>query len=446
MRRLSTFLLALALTSQVSAAPARQAASSNPVLAAGALGRDVDRVASAWRRWGSVTELPARFLQRGETIPVPLPPLAGTGECITLLALASRNLSFVLSFAPKTARDGNSDLSARAFPVQSTAGVAEITRCGPRRAQLPRLRLDLRSARGTVQFLVARGDAPAPAATDILSSRKPGPLAEPRTLGARARLGPLEQRLARRTATHRTRGALSVKRLSLSADTSGRGVLLVPLKEGCHRVDVLAGQTDEGTPDIDARLLDPSDGRLLALDANGTSDPKLLVCQTLDAPARLEFLGAAEGLPLTALVASWPLPRGLPLTWGHEARSAMARALFTSELGPLSTSEQPIHATLGTSGLTHAFVEVEPDACYRLALAPFVGESSQLGVGVSVGPLIRQAQANEQDGSQLSFCSPLAGTATLEVQAQGNRPVWLLAVWRLPPFPGDAHAEEESSP
>jgi hypothetical protein len=394
----------------------------------GRLGRELQEVAKAWGPGAQTAQLPARFLQRGETVPVPLPALRG--DCVTLLALSAPNISFVLSLDRRVTKEESatqSDSAAGGFPLPSHAGLVELTRCGKRRSQLSRAMLTMRSPRGTVQFLVAAGPAPALSATSVLSDREPGPEAPLRRIGARPGLGPLEERLEARTQAHRARSAQSVTRLELRRESQ-----LLRVGPGCHRVDVLAGEWEGSTPDLDARLVDPETGRVTAEDETTTSDPMLVFCQAEGTHLRLEVQPNGSAGERAGLLASWPLPRGLPVTWGRKARSAMARALFDPDFGFKSISDRPDSSSLGVAGVTGLFVPTQPGACYRVAVAAFQGELSQLALGLQSGLLSRQAREGPNSGAQLSFCAKETGTAKLEVQAVGTGLVWLLASWRLP--------------
>jgi hypothetical protein len=110
----------------------------------------------------------------------------------------------------------------------------------------------------------------------------------------------------------------------------------------------------------------------------------------------------------------------------------MARALFDPDFGFKSISDRPDSSSLGVAGVTGLFVPTQPGACYRVAVAAFQGELSQLALGLQSGLLSRQAREGPNSGAQLSFCAKETGTAKLEVQAVGTGLVWLLASWRLP--------------
>src|SRR5262245_17057873 len=93
----------------------------------GALARDVAILQHAWSAEAEVGRLEPRLLERGDRRPVFLPSPAlddKTESCATIAVVGARNISFVLLFGPDEANS-----TRRAWPVPSSAGVAEVTRC-----------------------------------------------------------------------------------------------------------------------------------------------------------------------------------------------------------------------------------------------------------------------------------------------------------------------------
>ena len=97
-----------------------------------------------------------RLLERGEVVPLSLPPWAldaARGECTTLVLLAPVPTQFLLHVHPWPGLPS-------AFA--SSAGALELTRCGRARASLLQAAVEMRSPRAVLHTVVSVG-AQAPA-------------------------------------------------------------------------------------------------------------------------------------------------------------------------------------------------------------------------------------------------------------------------------------------
>ncbi len=417
-----------AASAQKSSSDTQEHARGNAELL-GALGSDIAEVKSVWQLNQEVTLLSPRLMEHGQVIPLPLPLSTAQIEakhCTTVLALGAPNLSFVLSFQ----RD--QQVTARSWPVRSTAGLAQITRCDARRALLQHLQIHFRSPRGVVQFVIAQG-AKAPAhATLVLPARNPGPpLASPE-VGPRPRLEKVADRAHQRTRRLQRARAASVRTSSLATDDQGGVESFLELAEGCHRLDILASNENHAASDVDARLLSLGDGTAVAVDESSSPDASLEFCLGRDQPLRLEVRGGPQAGELTLLQAFWPLPRGLPVEWGALARSALANSFHFTQTGMPPLSRPPVLSSLGVAGVTRLHLPLAPETCYLLSVASLHRAPAQLAVAARAGAAIRQAQTKEGDqGTSLTLCTEGAPRADIEVQAIGSQLIWILGAWEL---------------
>jgi hypothetical protein len=392
----------------------------------GLLARDRALLEAAWLPTAHVERGTPRLLQRGERRSLVLPSDAvSTDEgCTTVAVLGERNVSFVLGV---TSEGG----LGRSLPVASRAGLAEVSRCGPRRKWLQGLSVHMRSPRGVLEWVVATSGEPLPQAGDVLPSREVGPLAPPPALGPRPRPLPLARRARGIEENARREGAVRFVRASVNSDRAGRGALPLRLDAGCHRIEVLADapvDAETGGHDIDAALRDLETGEQLVQDDGESGDANLTWCVGESREVRLAFVGAPGGSSTLVTVASWALPPGLPASWGPTARARLAQAVGLGVLGSLV--EGPVDASLGVQGHTWLPLELEPGACYVVGVASLRAEPASLALGVQTGPVRRENHALPgAQGVALSFCA--AGRAThVEVQSSGYGLAWMLGVWR----------------
>jgi hypothetical protein len=264
----------------------------------------------------------------------------------------------------------------------------------------------------------------------ILKARDPGSelaLGEP---GDRPALPALSQRMQRLAARARREGALSFQREDWQAGEDGTGTGPLSLAAGCHELTLLAETAPASAGvnvDLDLELVDTESGARLAIDRGDDADATVSFCTGEAAALELRFVGAAKSSALTLTHARWDLPRGLPNTWGPEARAALSRLARAAHFQPQT---QPIYQSLGVQGMTALPLEVEPDACYTVLLAPLRGEARSLSLSAYARMPGQAARgASDTEGSSIAFCARGASHATLEVDGEGVSLAWLVAVW-----------------
>jgi len=137
------------------------------------VGEDLKRVDRALAEQTRSEALPLRLLERGDTIPIVLPPwsLDGMrGNCTTLLLLAHSATQFVVHLHPWPGLPN---------ALASSAGALELTRCGRDRASLAAVLVEMRSPRALLHGRVAIGQRAPELLTQTLPDRNPGASAPP---------------------------------------------------------------------------------------------------------------------------------------------------------------------------------------------------------------------------------------------------------------------------
>jgi hypothetical protein len=392
------------------------------------LGADVAALSKARAAYGRVVRLKPRLLERGERLPLAVPPELlnpKDSSCATVTILGVPEAHFVIRFS-----ELDPGAPSTAFPEASAAGASEVTRCGSSKPYLSALVLELRSPRAVLETLLSTTPAGVPKLIEILKARDPGnelALGEP---GDRPALPALSQRMQRLAARARREGALSFQREDWQAGEDGSGAGPLSLTAGCHELTLLAETAPASAGvavDLDLELVDTESGARLAIDRADDADATVSYCTGESAALELRFVGAAKSSALTLAHARWDLPTGLPNTWGPEARAALGRLARSAHFQPQSP---PLYQSLGVQGTTTLPLEVEPDACYTVLLAPLRGEARNLSLTAYArmpGQLPRGA--SDTDGSSVAFCARGATHATLEVDGEGSNLAWLVAVW-----------------
>ncbi len=393
----------------------------------GALAEDVATLQRAWSGEAEVGRLEPRLLERGDRRPVFLPSAAlndDTESCTTVAVLGARNASFVLLFGTNEATDGR-----RAWPVPSSTGVAEVTRCGARKSLLEGLTVQMRSPRGLLEYLVAVAKEPPTPIVEILPRRDPGPSQSAPSVGPRPTLQPVTERARRAERRARRDGAKSTQKLPAPADRAGHGFTTLQLETGCHRIEVLGAPGSDGEVDVDAELYTLSGDEELTRDESENGQATLRYCVGRSTRVRLAFSGAASESEVVVVQSSWELPDALPVEWGPIARGRLATALGTDLLRALPSS--PVYTSLGVQGATLLPFEVEPGACYAAAVGGIRGQALSVALGVDAVSVRRENHSpNAAEGVALSFCNRHGTRALLEVQASGAGLAWLLGVWQ----------------
>lgn len=411
----------------------------------GALGKDVADVELALRAFGKTTLLPPFGVERGKPRALALPTTAtdaNTAGCAAIIAIGAPNLVFSLDYAPTEVEQ-----LRRALPRPSSLGVAEVVRCGERKAALVDLRLEARSQRGVVQVLVFEGPAEPPTVATLLPSREAGPPESAPALGGARVLAPADKRVESRRKRLAGRGAMLAPVSRLPTDERGRAQVTLELSAGCHRLDVLGDGDGQTGVDVDGELFDV-EGRALGIsDDSAAPDTVLRHCVGVPTRVRLFARGARPGAPLLLSDASWPLPEALPVLWGPLARAAVAEALFDDGLPALGRA--PVLSTLGVQGPLRTHVEAASGRCLVVALGSIRGRAERLSLAAQSGMTLRQARSLGEPGlvtpsatgTHLTLCPTEPGAVEIEAEALGSGVATLLAAWELGP-----PAVEEPSP
>lgn len=385
------------------------------------LGRDLERTRAAFVKRGRVEPLKLRLLERGDVVPVVLPPWvldSAAAECTTLIFLAPAPTQFVVHVHPWP------DLPTQ---LASGAGAVELTRCGPSRASLLGVAIEMRSPRAVVHTLVALGAEPPEALRRVLPERETGasaPLGDPGPPPAR---DPLDERLHRFAETALGSGATAVETSLLTSP----GYVRLLLAPGCHRL--LASGQDGAPPYVLLMAETESDAdKPQRLASSEVGDVTRELCTTR--PKRL--LISLESRPIEAerklAVAHFPAPVGLPERFGPELAGRLLAALGGSaaprKLGPIVT------ATLGAQGRTPLPRALLPRTCYVAAAITLHGSLQALSLGARVGPSRFEATSSAgQPGPHLGFCTGSSGQVELEVEARGGGVAWLFTLFQQGP-------------
>lgn len=423
---MAPFWLGLSLAIAVPAAADVPHASGRGAETSGPVGADLERARTAWTESGDLHALPPRLVVRGDAQALHLPPAAvdpTTPGCATLLALAKPTAVFSLAFtelAPDLRRD---------FPLASSLGLVEVSRCGARKAALAGLVVEAGSPRVVLSLLVQVGEAPAPSVARLLPRRQAGSPASAPDLGPRPELGPLPERLM---AKHQARALARPSEIvdaELETDDFGHASHALTLSAGCHTLDVLDASSEAGLTDIDARLMDLG-GSTWALDASVAPDAALALC--LGEPKRLllHVRGGGAREALAFLRASWPLPDGMPVEWGPTVRGRLAEALQNVPAGV--ELGRPVLASLGVQGATRLTTVVEPGRCYVAAVAATGRPPERLGLAGQAGGAASQSrQRADRTSTAITLCAT-GPRLSLDVDSIGAGASWLLSVWELP--------------
>ncbi|MCS6901862.1 MAG: hypothetical protein NZX77_19125 [Polyangiaceae bacterium] len=381
---------------------------------------DAARIGDFWASaGGAVIRHPPLFLEQGRPRWVKLPAEPGPA-CLSLALLAPRAVE--VSLFTGSAMNETTETSR--------AGLLVLSRCGPERRSLERVAVELRGARSAIEVITSRGDTPAPDPRQALPERIVAPLTHPLDPGRAPASESLAARIAR--AEERARAsAVEIQRMELSAQREGHGQTSLPLREGCHRIELLAEAGGGGlTSDVDAELRDPRTGTILVRDRSDTADARLELCIAESTTLALSFRGAPARARVVVLLTRWPLPPALPMLWGPRTRAAMAFAIVRRGLSPPRSA--PILSFTGLTGSTFLRPELAPGACYLLLLGLARGEARSLSIaGLLDGHILRDEGGSGKDGLVLAFCSQRATSIPLTIETRGGGHAWGAALWRL---------------
>jgi hypothetical protein len=179
---------------------------------------------------------------------------------------------------------------------------------------------------------------------------------------------------------------------------------------------------------LDLELVEEQSGAVLTVDRAEDPDATGSVCLGAPASVELRFIGATPNGHVVLTHARWDLPAGIPARLGPEARAKLA-GLAKSAHFP--AREEPIYQSLGVQGTTQLALEIEPDACYTVLLAPLRGEVQSLSLSARArAPGEAARGSSDTAGSALAFCAHGASVATLEIDGRGTTLAWVLAAWQ----------------
>jgi hypothetical protein len=403
------------------------------------LGNDVERVVLAYSAFGHVTRLRPRLLERGETLPLVLPPDALDLEspgCATVVLLGTTGTSFLLDAARARLTAGH---GGEEPPEGSLAGALSLGRCGPQKLDLGALAIQMRSPRGVVESLLVTSTKRVPPLPQVLPHRDPGPLAPVPGPGPRPRVMPLSLRLRALEERAAREGALEVARQELSASAFGMGTALVTLGPGCHRFDLVSDEAGERSADVDFEVLRADTGERLAEDQSESSDAFALVCAGTPMVVSIRFAGASPFARLELLRARWDLEAALPRRFSPDVRARISAVLRNERLA--LPGARLADEALGVQGDTQIALEVEPFACYVAVVVGLRGEATMLALGARTSRGDGESRMGpEVPGAALGFCAGPETRALFEVQARGHGLVWMSALFqqgRLRPGAGD---------
>jgi hypothetical protein len=423
------------------------------------LGDDAERIVKMWSGPGRrVERLSAVFVDHGRVKLISIDAAwepASDAACVTVALLATRWADFSVSPWSATATFGGGATGLPSFhppvdgesrQVQSSAGVAVVSRCGPDRRDLAHLAVELRSARAVLEVVVVRSTGGVEPPEVIFPERASGPFAPRGNPGLPASPGTLSDRNARARSRAREEGADRVASVSMTASQNGTGQFSLALSEGCHRLEVMAeaaslpaGSGARSRPagtgvlrptDIDAEAREANTGRVVGRDRSDAADGRLSFCLGTRATVEVRYVGAPGAVTVTLQDAVWPIPLKVPSQWGAPARGGFAAAL-RSRRAPEPLTD-PIFQTLGVHGQTAIPFGIEPGKCYLAVVALIRGEAQRVRLAAALGGRFQRDEAVERpESAGVAFCSEDESDVLLDVDVRGSSAWWVLVIWPM---------------
>lgn len=393
------------------------------------LGADAARLSNEWRRDGEVQRLEPRLAERGApTVVFAAAELAGHSRsaCTSVAVLGPSSTHFtVRAVGAAPSPDDVED-----FPVPSLAGLVQLTRCGPGRARLSTLLIEMRSPRAVIETILVESRSAVRSAVEVLPHRNPGPLALPGGSSVRPEPPPMATRLAAVMARSKREGAARTERLQLQSSVRGAGTLRRSIDAGCHRLDLLAEPTVASDDGYELALLPELHDAIsvVAVERGDGLDASLTFCAGDRSPLGVEYVGAPARSPLSAVLSSWPLPEGLSDAWGAAGRARVA-ATLRRHAAPIEGA--PVFQALGVQGPTLIPAEVEPGACYVGVLVAVRGAPQGLALAAVSGATSAQNHGLQGgDGTLVSFCARASDRVLFEADSRGVGLFWLFALFQ----------------
>ena len=400
---------------------------SSARVASADLEHDVTRVEAAWKKKGHAVRQRPRMLERGAILPVQVPVSMldpQSGGCVTVALLGVTTAHFVLHVGGSRARQTPSETA-----LASSAGVAEITRCGLSRLDLMNLAIEMRSPRALLETLIADSAGPLVPVAELLPQRDAGPAADFGTPGPRPAPAPLAQRLSMLEARLRREGAATISRQGFRSRADGSGETTLTLEAGCHELHLLSDDASAAQAvslDLSLDLNSESDEPAVA-EPSETSDAAQKLCLGRSVRALLHFGGVGSERTVTLVFARFELPRGLPDYWGPLTRARVASTLRRYRLRLPGGS--PFYQSLGVQGVIGLPVEVTPGTCYVAVLTAIRGDLAGMSLAVDAGSGAQNSAIPPQPGSALAFCARDSTRASFELESKGFGLGWLFSVW-----------------
>jgi hypothetical protein len=389
------------------------------------LGQDLARTREAFSDQARSELLRFRLMERGEIMPIVLPPWAldsAGGECTTLILLAPTSTQFVLHVHPWQGLPNT---------FASAVGAFQLTRCGKQRVSLLQILVEMRSPRAVVYPFIAVGPAPLPGALlRALPERDPGPEAGPGDPGPLPEREPLPERVRRFEAAAKNAGASGYETALLPT----QGYVRLALEPGCHR---LLATGEDGAPPYTLLISQNDDEHVQRVEASPRGDVHHELCTALPRRLLLSLDTSPREAERRLSVAHFPLPSGLPARFGPEVAELLVGALGQSaaprRLGTL------VSTTLGVQGRTALPRMLLPQTCYLAAAVVLHGSSQGISLGVSAGSTSGDAtSADPALGPHLGFCTGRSGQVDLDVEARGLGLSWFFFLFQM----GKARPEE----
>jgi len=387
-----------------------------PAVARADLLSDADEV-GAWlgKSGWSVTRGEAVFADASVVIRAPQGVLEAKDDCVSLVLVAPRTAEF-------TAYPG---LEAEDGAPKAESGTLVLSRCGVERRELQRVTV-VHASRGALEVIWAKGRDAVDDVRAALPDRDPGPgrarQADPGPLPSPPPLATRRERSEKRA---KVAGAEAISPSSFQAGGDGKGTATLALPVGCHRLDVMAAGS---AVDVDAEA--HVGERLVAFDRGESPDATLEFCLAEASEVNVSFQGAPRGADVVVVDARWPLPAGLPETWGAIGRAGVARGLQRRAARALPP--RPVAEVFGVQGETRVPIALEPGRCYLASAAALVAGVKVVRLSVQgLRGHHRDETQTENAAAVLAFCTDEEERAVLDVTARGGAALWVAAVWAL---------------
>lgn len=401
-----------------------------PRAAGATIDEDVDRVVRAVTpHAGSVTRLPARFLEEGDAARFVLPPRAPLfAGCRIVVFVASPNVRF----SATVETNGGTPPAASPAPQPppaSDAGMMTLRLCTAEETLAEGVVARMTSARGAVAAILIDGTVSDVDPVSILTDRAREPRLPPRSPGPALAVRSLAERTAAFGERARRRGYEPMFELDVAKTAEREGVVALELSAGCHVVGTMV-EPDGGRVDADLVLERADDGRVLAVDKTEAPDGEVKLCLAEPTPVQARVRASHPFEAARTTVASQPLPASLDPGWGSLATSTYAN-LFVRRQGPTPRQRASVE-TLGVQGTTQMTFTPVVGRCYLAGLALARGPSRGMRLRARMdAQTLSEETPRPEDGLALVLCSENGAPIRLTVDVPSPQAWWLLSIWSL---------------